>query len=312
MAKKQSEAKKARKRPRKVVEYAMAKRAISQHGDELLALQGVTGISVGPRFRKDKPVRDEMTIRLHVSTEEEKQQLKNNADELGLRKQYGGIGIDIVVWNFKPAFDLDDVADGDGMSGQGGQGTLGTRVITRVDGIRTVVWLTAAHVAAPARPPQGRAVVISIGGQRIGTVSADDYFRDDGGDAAFVVPDGAKLTPHPRRRVRHLFGDELGRIVTKTGAATGATKGEIISLFFVGKVTDDSGNEDDVTDHFLVRHTDSSTDFARRGDSGAMVKLDGDLVGILRGVDAAERITVVSKLDIVRKNAGLLGRRFDP
>jgi hypothetical protein len=301
-------AKRKAKRPLAVVNYSRAKRAVSMYGDAIRGLPGVTGLSVGPRFKKGKPT-SEMTIRLHVATDEEKRFLKKNADEVGLKTHYGGVGIDIVVWNFRTSSSVDELPDGAGIVGGGGPGTLGTKVITRVRQRLTVVWLTAAHVASPSRPAGGNSINISRrgGGSPIGAVSAKHYFRDEEVDAAYIVPNGVRLRrPARGRTIRHLTAPDERKTVTMEGAETHNSTGEIISLFYSGTLADTG---EDVTDHFLVRHPTGN--FAIGGDSGAIVLFGEQLVGMLRAVDEEQRISVVSKLDVVRRHTGRLKRGFN-
>jgi hypothetical protein len=91
------------KKGRVAKEYAKAEEAYRKYGNGILdklGPHGVIGISFGHRFKDGKPV-SEMAIRLHVETEEAKRRLKENAKEIGFTKTYGGVGTDIVVWDFE-------------------------------------------------------------------------------------------------------------------------------------------------------------------------------------------------------------------
>jgi hypothetical protein len=320
-AKKKSSARKknAPRNAKKVGDFAKAKRAVGKYGSALEMLPGVTGLSIGPRFRNGKPTR-EMTIRLHVDTISAKAKLCEIADKLKMKKEYGGVGVDIVVWDFRTA--AGPFLDGTKICRKipGTQtfetGTLGTSAIRFINSRPKAVWLTAAHVVWPSAPATDVDIHLWDTKEVIGTVSKDDYFLDPHVDAAYIVPnDTAKISVPKGRSKRALRPTDANAQVTMSGAETKNSTGDIVSLFARGQIKNTvSGAIDPFEDHFLVWNKDK--DFAVQGDSGAIVCLDsGELVGVLRGVidkkvPGEKAVAVVAKLDTLVTHTRNLGREL--
>lgn len=297
-------AKKTTLTPRSHLNLARANWSLSKHREQLRDLDDrVTGTSFGNRIKNGRLTK-EMVITLHVATQEDKDWLKNNASSLGYLKLYDGIDTDIVVSDFHTSASSAPLPDGECISGPGGNGTLGTTVIVDIDGVPQSVWLTAAHVVSSSIAFPGGKLKVSLcnGGHEIGFVSKDDYFRDADLDVAIVVPDPPLPAPTPTlRNISPLSTVHQNKIVTMKGARTPRTvKGKIISLDFDGRVTSPGGRER-VTDHFLVRSETGL--FAEKGDSGAVVFLGSQLLGVLRAVDVARRLAVVTRMDFVQQRA---------
>ncbi len=289
-----------------VVDYARATLALDKYGDQLRGLGSnvtdkskVTGVSIGPRFKQGELKKDqqnEMVIRLEVATKEDKEWLKDHADEIGYQKSYDGVDTDLVVWNFKTSSTGSagsEQPDGTAIQGPGGRGTLGTKVVIRLNGRRTAVWMTAGHVASIPIPFAGQSVNISklSSGALIGTVSQDHYFRDKDGDVAFIVPIDRLSTITP---IRIISPPKMNLDVTMKGGVTTGATGKIISMSVSGQITSPGGPEN-VVDHCHVQGTGGN--FAVEGDSGGIV-VDGDeLIGIVRASDTAQGIAVVTRLD---------------
>lgn len=290
--------------------HAAAEKAYRKYGNGILdklGPYGVIGISFGPRFMNGEPT-SEMTIRLHVATDEAKRYLKKNAKKIGFTKTYGGVGTDIVVWDFQTSSSGQPAArrglpDGTRIEGNGGFGTLGTKIIIEVDGRRRARWITAAHVASRTieAPSQPVPITLSPGGQKIGTVSKGEYFRDGFVDVAFITPT-ARLSARTRARgFAPLTSGDKNAIVTMKGAVTSDVPGKIILLDFDGTVKSPVGMEE-VANHFLVQGLHSKN-FADKGDSGAIVFKQNTLIGIVRAADKNSGIAVVTQLDVVAEKA---------
>jgi hypothetical protein len=286
--------------PTTLVEYARARHAVERYRDAIKSLPGVTGFSIGPRFRNDK-LTSEVTIRLHVPTEGAKHYLRRNAETLGLRKHYEGVGTDIVAWRFRTASGgAANPVDGDRIHGDNGFGTLGTTVVANLikDQLPVVVWTTAAHVVSKDRPQNS--VDITKDGQVIGKAAPEHYFKDAEIDFAYIKPGpGFHLkTPPPGRNIRVLNDADVGKAVSMHGAASlNSAGGVIISIHGNGTLED---TNDAFTNHILVQHPTAT--FAIKQDSGAMVRIGNEFIGVLRavGTGADKRVAVISKLSVVR------------
>jgi hypothetical protein len=243
-----------KKKGRVSAAYARAEKAYRKYGNGILdklGPYGVVGISFGPRFKNGEPTR-EMTIRLHVATDDAKRYLKEHAKEIGFTKTYGGVGTDIVVWDFQTS--SSDAAatgkrlrDGTCILGKGGRGTLGTKVIIEVLAKRTARWLTAAHVVSRAKeaPRDPAPITLCQGAQQIGTVSEDEYFRNEFVDVAFIAPDPPLRARTRARTFAPLTSADSNAIVTMRGAVTpSGVRGRLILLDYDGTITSPVGDEE--------------------------------------------------------------------
>lgn len=299
--------KKSSKRPRKVVEYAMAKRAINRYGDEIRSLPGVTDVSVGLRFKGGKPT-NTITLRLHVKTEKEKQYLKANADELGLQREYGGIGSDIIVrGDAKLASQLEDGS----RIKTPAICTIGTVARANVDGDfsnNPNVYLTAAHGISKSPIPTGAVVKVkdAMTLNVIGTVRSDHYFLDEEIDLAYILPpDGQRLTRPIGRTTLPLNSTDVGKTVTIKITRSNSIverSGTIDSVDYPGTL-DGTQRFDD---HVSVVYSGE----LKKGDSGAAVWIRDELAGFLRGLFVNEQIAVVSKAFLARTKTNDASRGF--
>jgi hypothetical protein len=301
-------ASKKQPRPSGGVDFDWAKRAVARYEKEIMALlpKGeITGIGIGRRIKDDK-LGSEMTIRIHVASLESKIKLRANPD---LQKYYGGLGSDIIVSNIATSSNSRDFPDGAKIFNSAKRrksGTLGTKVVADVGVIPAVVWLTAAHVASAGKP-RSKSVEIfpDDGSGSFGTVSPNDYFRNSEVDAAYVVPSGEEPPRPPLRVMHHPTTDDLGKTVEFDGAQTSDCKGEIVDLYYQGTLTD---TNEKISDHLFIRHTADS--YAKQGDSGSLVYLEDQAIGILRGADESLKYSAVAKLENLARITTNLGRGF--
>jgi hypothetical protein len=293
--------------PAASAKYAPAKRALKEYRDKMKRLPGVIGFSIGPCCRKHR-FTSEITIRLHVATEEAKDYLRRNAVKLGLRKYYEGVETEVVALRFRVASGGGPgLPNGSKIHGGTGFGSLGTTVAASINFKKVLVWTTAAHVVADKKPATKVEITDETKLRVIGTVSPADYFRDEQVDFAYIVPSTPLNVMPLNRNVPTLDDSDIGTEVTMDGALSGHSTGVITSVSGSGELVD-TGEK--FSNHILVESETGS--FASKQDSGAMVRIGNSFIGVLRGVgiESNTRVAIVSKLDVVRSRTGSELRGF--
>jgi hypothetical protein len=271
--------------------YAHAKQVYDAHKNDLKALdKRIQFVSLGARYKAGQPT-GEIAIRLNFQTQEEKEAFRAEAvaGKIGLQQYYEGVPIDLTAWNFKPA--QTHMADGDLIVSGGGSGTLATTV--EISG--NPAWLTAGHVVSPTRKLTAKSSVKDGAGNVIGSVPANDqfYVRNGKADAAVIVPMTPISASVPGRIARRLTGNDVGpgKTVSMHGAVS-QTVGHIDSIDHTEVQLSDGIK---VTDHIFVLGS-NGVPFGRPGDSGSLVKMGSDIVGIIRATDFANNVTVVCQI----------------
>lgn len=292
----------AEKRPKRLT----ATQAYHKYGRQLKSLPGVGNISYGDRIKNDK-VTSEPVIRLHVNTQEEKESLKkyliDNSKKLGLKKSYGGVGIDIFVCPPFRTVARDAAKEGDWIESKTSNkhGTLTTKVLLQ-NPVTRAVWLMSAHVAANSKPTTPATIVRKNGSPAIGKVTGANYFREPKYDVAFIEPKKPLDGTSSIRSVVSLTKSDEGREVLMVGAVTPDFKGKI-KLWKHGGTIGESPNEEDVENHFLIEGMNGS--FVDEGDSGALVVMadDDSVAGIMRASDLA-KFAIATKLSVASTELG--------
>lgn len=243
----------------------------------------ITSLSCGDRYQNGEPT-GEFSIRIHVRTKQDKYELRAKAlaGHIDLRPFYEGVPIDIVVTDFEIAAGPSTPDDGRKVYGEGGQGTIGT-VAFGPDG--AFAWVTAGHVMSKSIPlAKDQGAKDSDNVTVIGTTPQDGvhYSRDNFVDCAVIVPKNPLPRPTVSRRQRDPNADDIAlhRPVEIWGASTPYKSGVIDSLEHEPIPLPKSGET--AEEHFLIRS--STGQFAQDGDSGAIVMIGNNAIGMVRAV----------------------------
>lgn len=236
-----------------------------------------------------------------------------------LPEEIEGVPVDVLEGEFRSAAGS-AIGAGSAVAPQshpGHIGTVGLLVRTLEDATMFPHLLTCAHVVDPNNQPNRGLVIMVSGGQRIGRALSNNtapsglhnFLRDTLIDAALVEPNAGI-------RVRTRVTSPDGVIAARFGVVSDATIPPLARVWKDGATTDKtwgvvesihgssllSGGEA-VVNHVLVRG-ESGQRFARPGDSGAVVVMGDQVIGLLRAVNDTDGAALCSRIDLV---AGTLG-----
>jgi hypothetical protein len=265
---------------------------------ELMRIPGVLCVDVGVKVQKGMATH-EFAICICVK---EKSELTSLPPNQRIAEFYDGIPTDVQCVRFIPAS-----AGGDKISPGGSVfGTLAVGVQT-LTGLKER-YLTCAHVISPIAPHSISSVAKvfdAVTANMIGTVGTKkgtDWEFTSQLDCALIQPTSPQSPPikippglthfNPNRMRRTKPSDMAGQVmVWKYGCSTNFTQGKIVSIDASAPLVDGT-----ITINQIKIISDGNGPFAVDGDSGSLVCIGNDAIGVLRAISLDKTYTICSPL----------------
>jgi hypothetical protein len=265
---------------------------------KLMSIPGVLCIDVGVKV-KEGTATHEFAICVYVK---EKSPLTSIPADQRIEDFYDGVPTDVQCVRFVPAS-----AGGDKISpGGSAHGTLAVGVQT-VSGLKER-YLTCAHVIAPNIPHTISSVtkMFEFGSSNeigtVGTKQGTDWEYSGQLDCALIKPKSPQSPPikiptgitnfNPNLMRRPRASDMTGQVlVWKYGCATKFTQGKVVSIDASAPLIDGT-----IAINQIKIISDGNGPFAVDGDSGSLVCIGNDAIGVLRAVSLDKTYTICSPL----------------
>jgi|GEM_PF-6658348 len=280
--------------------YANAKSVFDKVAPELMKDPNVVSVDLGLKQVLQR-VTNQLAIRIHVRQKIHDTQL---ADDQQFPADFAGIPTDVII--SKP-FQLSSVGptrlvggDAIGVANSGRFGTMGIDVICTDDAV--VRLLTCAHVVQSNGTFIGVPTVdrsnAAVGNSVRGALSQDF-------DCALIEESAPRSirfglppsVPHQPRIIRYPNSGDISQTVWKLGQATILKLGTITSIHSLSiPIVQSDGTTWFVNDHIQISPQKIGTPFADLGDSGAVVVMVDEAIGIIRGINSTSGEAVASVL----------------
>lgn len=295
--------------------YQRAYRAMEKYRDKLMKKKNVIGVDVGMKLQGPASTR-EFSVWIYVKEKLSPEEAARLPVKDRIPEYLDDIPTDIHAPNFVPARST-GIPGGTEITPKGtsNPGTLGIDVFSMID--MRLLYLTCAHVVSKDGKIQSETEMVETASNKtVGKVCPEkgkgkcydysEYFDCaliDPGDlhqARVGIPDG--ITQPVRFRYAYPSDVSSEVPVWKYGAKTKKTDNGIVinhksSAF---SMQQPNGVIINLKDHVLIKplvHGGRSTGlFADLGDSGAMVCIDDDIIGILRAVDVDTKIVAAAPI----------------
>ena len=302
------------------VSYQHACDVMERHRTELMSKQNVIGLDVGMKLQGVASTR-EFSVWVYVDRKLDSDETARLPKGDRIPDYLEDVPTDVQCPEFEQA--VSRVSPGGteiSPKTEPNPGTLGFDVISHEDG--RVRMLTCAHVVSTSQQVNKKTEkVVHATGDSLGHVHATQgvtWEFSDLLDCALIKPANPGLKrvgipsgPSQPIRLRHAIPADVSSElpVWKLGAKTGLTQNGIVinhsSSSFPIRLAD--GSVMSVRNHVLIKpriaNGRSTAAFAERGDSGAIVCIDDEAIGILRAVDSKNGI--VAAAPIVNASASL-------
>jgi hypothetical protein len=282
--------------------YRTAEKALRKWRKKLLKIEGVLSVDLGMKMKQGHSTH-EFAICVYV---EEKRRASNLPSSQRIPEQCDGVPTDVLTCRFKLAAATSPAKPegGDKIRAPGGLfGTLGFGVLNAADNRDR--YLTCTHVVSNSNSIGAPVDMKDDAGNSIGTVFATqgvdwEYSRrldcalitpPNPGFARVTIPRAGALDPFIMRRVTPADMTQ-GRLVWKWGAATGQTFGSIVSIDANPPLVDGTIAENQIK----VKSSSPSLPFALDGDSGSILVVEDEAVGLIRAVSTDQAYVIACPL----------------
>jgi hypothetical protein len=283
--------------------YEHATSVVQKWRETLKSIDGVIGIDVGMKIQGDSAKGTDRSTREFAIciTVTDKKSLDSIPENERIQPYYDGVPTDVQVRRFKPAISGIEGGTKIRQTGSAEYGTLGTDVIVASDG--RIRYLTCTHVISDALTVTAPISVSDDTGNVIGTVLPNvgiDFVFSELLDCALITPPDPGFArvgiPHGKQnpfsmRAANVEDMAQERVVWKLGAKTGLTfEGYIANIDTAPMPIPYRAGNRIAQGQYLIRS--KSGLFADEGDSGSIVCIGNQAIGIIRAVSVETNETL--------------------